>query len=368
MGWVNKNDKSGSYIASYRDPLGKQRSKSFRTKTEAKAFLNSIESAKQRGDWTDPRRSKVKFGEFAARWLGTTVHLKPSTRTSYELLLRIHVLPYFEDAPLGQIERVHIQAWIANLTKKGVGPGTVRNAYRMLARVLGEAERSRMITRSPATKIPLPKSERQEMHVLTPEEIDRLASTVSPRYRALILTAGFTGLRWGELAGLKVEHLDLLRGVVHVKQSLTEAGGGRVEIVPTKTGEHRTVPLPKFLCKVLAEHLAQYPSKEKWVFSPRDGGPMRHSNFLSRHFKPSLREAGLKQEVRIHDLRHSAASIAIASGANVKQVQQMLGHASATVTLDTYSHVFPSLAEQLREGLDAAYQEATSGLAKRGLG
>lgn len=86
---------------------------------------------------------------------------------------------------------------------------------------------------------------------------------------------------------------------------------------------------------------------------------MRHSNFLSRHFKPSLRAAGLKQEVRIHDLRHSAASIAIASGANVKQVQQMLGHASATVTLDTYSHVFPSLAEQLRDRLDAAYSAAT---------
>ncbi|MCA1701923.1 MAG: site-specific integrase [Actinobacteria bacterium] len=360
MGWINKNEKSGSYIAGYRDPLGKQRSKSFRTKAEAKAFLASVESSKQRGDWTDPRRGKVKFGEFAAKWLGTTVHLKPSTRTSYELLLRLHVLPYFEDAPLGQIERVHIQAWIADLMKKGAGAGTVRNAYRMLARVLGEAESSRMITRNPATKIPLPKSERQEMHVLTPEEIDRLADTVYPRYRALILMAGFTGLRWGELAGLKVEHLDLLRGVVHVKQSLTEAGGGRVEIVPTKTGEHRTVPLPKFLCKVLAEQLSLYPSKERWVFSPRDGGPMRHSNFLSRHFKPALIAAGLNGKVRIHDLRHSAASIAIASGANVKQVQQMLGHASATVTLDTYSHVFPSLAEQLRQKMNDAYETRDS--------
>ncbi len=119
-----------------------------------------------------------------------------------------------------------------------------------------------MITRTPATKIPLPKSERGKMHVLTPEEIDRLADSMYPRYRALILTAGFTRLRWGELAALKVEHIDLLRKVVHIKQSLTEASGGRVEIVPTKTGEHRTVPLPKFLCKVLAEHIAQYPSAE----------------------------------------------------------------------------------------------------------
>ena len=359
MGWVRKNEKSGKYVACYRDPLGRQRSKSFRTKGEAKGFLASVESSKQRGDWTDPRRGKVKFGDFSRQWLETTVHLKPSTRTSYEMLLRRHVLPYFEDAPLAQIERVHIQAWVAELMKKGAGPGTVRNAYRILARVMGEAERSRMITRSPATKIPLPKSERGEMHVLTPEEIDRLADAVYPRYRALILTAGFTGLRWGELAALKVEHVDLLRKVVQVKQSLTEATGGRVEIVPTKTREHRTVPLPKFLCKVLAEHIAQYPSSEGWLFSPRDGGPMRHSNFQNRHFKPGLKVAGLNLSTRIHDLRHSAASIAIASGANVKQVQQMLGHASATVTLDTYSHVFPSLAEQLRDGLDAAYSAAT---------
>lgn len=360
MGWIRQTEKGGNYVACYRDPLGKQRSKSFRTKAEAKGFLASVEFSKQRGDWTDPRRGKVKFGDFSRRWLETTVHLKPSTRTSYEMLLRRHVLPYFENAPLAQIERVHIQAWVADLMKKGAGPGTVRNAYRILARVMGEAERSRMIARTPATKVPLPKSQRGEMHVLTPEEIDRLADSVYPRYRALILTAGFTGLRWGELAALKVEHVDLLRKVVQVKQSLTEAGGGRVEIVPTKTGEHRTVPLPKFLCKVLAEHVAQYPSAEGWLFSPRDGGPMRHSNFQSRHFKPGLKTAGLDPSTRIHDLRHSAASIAIARGANVKEVQQMLGHASATVTLDTYSHVFPSLAENLRDRMQAAY-EATKG-------
>lgn len=108
----------------------------------------------------------------------------------------------------------------------------------------------------------------------------------------------------------------------------------------------------------MTDQLAKYPGPDGLVFFSTEGGPRRRNNFYTRQFKPALRRAGLDERVRFHDLRHSAASIAIAMGANVKQVQQMLGHTSATVTLDTYSHVFPSLAEQLREGLDAVYEAA----------
>jgi len=175
--------------------------------------------------------------------------------------------------------------------------------------------------------------------------------------RALILMAGFTGLRWGELAALHREHLDLLRGSVDVRYSVSEVNG-HIEEVGTKTGERRTVPLPKFLCDVLLEHLGQFSSPDGHVFASPEGGPLRRQNFYSRYFKPALGRAGLDPKLRFHDLRHSAASIAINRGANVLQVQNMLGHSSATVTLDTYSHVFPSLAEQLREDLDAAYRES----------
>lgn len=350
--------KSGSYEAMYRDPMGRQRSKCFRTKAEARDFLAGVQSSKRAGDWTDPRLAKIRFGDFAAEWLASTVHLKPSTQVSYEGLLRLHILPYFRKAPIGRIQRPHVQQWISALIAAGVGPGTVRNAYRVLARLLQEAENSRMIQRNPAKRIPLPKSSREEMRFLSAEQIRALADAIDPRHRALILMAGFTGLRWGELAGLRAEHLDLLRGTVDVREALTEAGSGVVWVVPTKTGQRRTVPLPRFLCKMLTEQLASYPGPDGLVFSSTEGGPLRRNNLYSRHFKPALRRAGLDEKVRFHDLRHSAASIAIAMGANVKQVQQMLGHTSATVTLDTYSHVFPSLAERLREGLEQAYQEA----------
>jgi integrase len=211
-----------------------------------------------------------------------------------------------------------------------------------------------MIPRNPASRVALPKSARDEMHFLSPEQIGRLADAVDERYRALVLVAGYTGLRFGELAALRIERLNLLRGSVDVRESLSEVRG-QLHTLPTKTGERRTVPLPRFLRAALDAHIARFPSADSYVFTSPDGKVLRR-NFYTRHFKPALARAGLDPAVRFHDLRHSAASIAIATGANVKQVQQMLGHSSATVTLDTYSHVFPSLAEQLRDGLDAAYQ------------
>ncbi len=161
--------------------------------------------------------------------------------------------------------------------------------------------------------------------------------------------------RW--LAALKAGRLDLLRGTVDVREALSEVSG-HFETVAPKTGERRTVPLPRFLCNLLAEHLAAYPGRDGYVFTSPERAPLRRQNFYKRVWKPTLRAAGLDERVRFHTLRHSAASIAIGMGANVKQVQQMLGHSSATVTLDTYSHIFPALSEQLRDGLDQAYERA----------
>jgi integrase len=363
MGSIRKRGRG--YEARYRDPSGHSRSKSFRTKAEARNWLTSNQADIDRGNWIDPQRSRTKFGEFSRDWYETTRNLKPSTRAGYETMLRVHVLPYFKDAPLGRIERMHVQKWMVKLQEEGLGSGTIRNAFRVLSRILVEAERSRYIPRNPAAGISPPKARREEMHFLTAEEVIRLAEAMKDskdpnrvqrrRYRALILTAGFCGLRWSECVGLRVSRLDLLRGVVEVRETLTEIGG-RMHWGPTKTGASRTIALPKFLVQVLAEHIAAYPNKQGLVFSSLEGEPLR-KHFLRRHFHPALEEAGLAK-VRFHDLRHSAASIAIGLGGNVKQVQEMLGHSSATVTLDIYAHLFPSLTEQLREGLDAAYREA----------
>jgi integrase len=360
---VSIQKRNGKYVVRYYGPDRRERSQSFRRKSDAQNYEAAIKTDRHRGLWIDPRLGKVQFGDFAAQWQKTTVHLRPSTRVSYELTLRLHVLPHFGDMPLVAIERQHIQQWIAELTADGLGPGTIRNVYRTLARVLAEAEAARMIPRNPAHRVALPKSSKQRMRFLEPVGIGTLADAIQPRFRALIFMAGYSGLRWGELAALRLERLDLLRGSVDVRESFSEIGG-RLVVVGTKSGERRTVPLPRSLCQILSEHISLYSNSDGLVFTAPAGGPLRRNNFYRRSFKPALRRAGLDPALRFHDLRHSAASIAINRGANVLQVQNMLGHSSATVTLDTYSHAFPALAEQLRDELEAAYRETGSGASR----
>ena len=158
---------------------------------------------------------------------------------------------------------------------------------------------------------------------------------------------------------LRLEDLDLLRAIVDVRRSTSEVNG-QLQEVETKSGERRTVPIPRVLCRILTEHLGQYSSPDGWVFTSPAGQRLRRHNFYRRHFKPAVGRARLDPGLRFHDLRHSAASIAINRGANVLQVQQMLGHSSATVTLDTYGHILPALAEQLRQSLDEAFRDAHS--------
>jgi integrase len=265
-------------------------------------FTGDLQEARARGAWTDPRAGRVRFGDFASAWLDTTVHLKPATRASYEMLLRLYVLPSFGQLRIGAIERVTVQAWLSELKAAGAGAGTIRNAYRILSRVLGEAVRSRLIAANPAADVRLPKSRKKEMHFLTPEEIGRLADAVEPRFSSLILVAGFTGLRWGELAALRVGRLDLLHGAIDVRDAVSEVGGRIVE-VGTKTWQRRTVPVARFLCDELTEHLGRFSSPDGLVFTAPQGGPLRRQNFYRRHFKPALWRSGLDPALTFHDLR-----------------------------------------------------------------
>jgi integrase len=166
------------------------------------------------------------------------------------------------------------------------------NASRVLARILAEAERSRMIPRDPAAHLPSPPARRQEMRFLSPDQIAALSEAVPGRHRALILMAAYTGLRWGELAALMPAHLDLLRGVVDVREALSEVSG-HLEVVAPKTGERRSVPLAKFLCDPGGAH-GHVSQPICLLWSPRR--PLRRHNFYKRTFKQSTQESGSGRE------------------------------------------------------------------------
>jgi integrase len=199
------------------------------------------------------------------------------------------------------------------------------------------------------------------MLVLDPAGVERLARAIRPPYGVLVDMAAYSGMRAGELAALRVGRLDLLAGRAEVVASITEVAG-RLVAGTTKTYQRRTVRLPRFLCEQLGGYLAGRPhQRDDLVFTMPGGGPLRQSMVSTRLFKPAVRAAGLDERLRFHDLRHTAASLLIRQGASIKAVQAQLGHASASVTLNRYGHLFPDELEHLADRLERARSDAISG-------
>jgi len=355
MGSIRKRP-NGAYEARYRDPYGRDRSKTFRTKGEARAFLTHVESSKQTGSWVDPQRARIRFSVWAEEERKTWADLRPATRARADSLMRSHVMPEFGDAPLGSISPLAVQAWVNELVALDLSSSTVHGCYRVLSRVMSAAVRSELIPASPCREITLPRPDHSEMKFLTADELHRLAEVAGP-FRTLILSGGYLGLRWGELAGLRRKRFNPLKATIEVVEILTEVAG-RLEFGPPKTkASRRQVSLPAFLNALLRQQTeAQGGGPNDLVFVGRDGGPLRRTNFRKRHWIPSLERAGLSIAVRFHDLRHTCAALLIAQGAHPKEIQARLGHSSITTTLDRYGHLFPSLDERLKSGLDELFR------------
>jgi integrase len=297
MGSIRRAPRTRRWKARYRDPDGRQRTKTFDTKAEAGAFLSLAEADMRRGDWVDPRRGEVVFADYADGWLSGVSHLRDGTMANVRSRLRRHILPAFGDRAMASITPADVRAWLAELTPQGLSASTVVATYRLFARVMQTAEIDGVIARTPCVGIRLPRETgHQEMHFLDPSQIATLTDIVGPRYRVLIFTAAYTGLRWGELAGLGRRRLDLAVGTVRVVEALTEVNG-RLTLGPTKTGAHRTVSLPPFLIEMLSEHVDEYASTEGFVFTAAEGGPLRR-NFYRRTFKPAVPAAGLPPDLR----------------------------------------------------------------------
>jgi len=195
-------------------------------------------------------------------------------------------------------------------------------------------------------------------------DAEDLAEAIDPRYATLIRFAAYSGLRPSELTALKLGRLDVLRGSARVVEAAPEIDG-RLHWGGVKTHEARTVRLPRSICEELGADLAGRPrDPEALVFTAPLGGPLRPHTWVKSFFKPAVRAAGLPEGLRLYDLRHTCASLLIAQGASVKAVQAQLGHATASITLDTYGHLFPSELEALGDRLEQARAAALANRAR----
>ena len=343
----------------YIDPTGRERSRTFPRKVDAEKYLIHVEAQKQRSEWINPELSSTLFEDWAEGWLANRTHLKPKTFSGYESLLRVHILPQFGASRLDRIDSLSIEEWIAELKASGLSASRIRQAHNVLSQILKTAVRARYLPANSAEGIDLPRKPRREQLFLNPSEVDRLAGAVDERYRALVYVFAYGGLRWGEAAALRRRRVDVLRGKLEVAESLAEVGGD-LHFGPTKNYRNRVVTLPKFLREMLNHQLVTYtaPEPEALVFTASNGSPMRNSNFSSNVWKPAVQAAGLPEDLRVHDLRHTAVAILISQGVHPEAIKRFLGHSSIMVTMDIYGHLFPSEQEALADALDNAFSQS----------
>lgn len=364
MGNVQKRP-GGQWRARYRDPNGKEHARHFPRRIDAERWLASVENAKHRGEWIDPALSRITLGEWAERWMTAQVHLKPQTRERYRQILKVQILPRWSKVRLAAVTHADVVAWVAQLQSEEYAAATIRQAHRVLSLMLALAVRDRRLSYNPAEGVRLPRVTRSEPVFLSHQQVDALAAAC-PGFELFVRLLAYTGLRWGEATALQVKRLDLMRRRVEVVRNAVDLGNDVTYGTP-KTHQRREVPIPRSLVDALAEHVAGK-SPEELVFTSPRGAPLRNHNFRARVFAPAAAVIGMPG-LTPHDLRHTAASLAVAAGANVKAVQRMLGHASAAMTLDVYAGLFGDDLDAVADRLDeAAARARADSLRTPGLG
>lgn len=229
----------------------------------------------------------------------------------------------------------------------------MRQARQALNAMLTLAVDAGYLNANPVNGTSTPRLPNSEMLFLDADQVDRLAATIQEPYGTLVYVLAYGGLRWGEAAALRRKRCDLARSRIDVVESLADVGG-HLYFGPTKNHRSRIVPIPGFLRDLLDQHLVRHVPDEPdaLVFTTANGTPLRNTNFRRQVWYQAVESAGLPEGLRIHDLRHTCASLLAAAGASPKAVQVHLGHSSITVTMDRYTHLFASDVDDLVRRLD----------------
>lgn len=348
---------SGRFQARYPGPDGQTYSAphTFPTKTDANIWLNDKEAELRRDGWRDPNGGRELLRDYAARWLTERPGLAPSTVALYTHLERCHVRPGLGGFALEDITPPRVRTWRKGLLDSGTGEVTVAKAYRLLKAILNTAvEEDEVIARNPCRVKGGGKERSPERRVPTINEVYRIAGELPERYKALVLLAAFTGLRWGELMALQRQDLDLATGTVEVRASMAEVGGKLIEGPPKSQAGKRTVAVPMAIFPELRHHLAEWAQtgKKGHVFVTSRGTTPRRSSFGTMWRK----SAGT---VHFHDLRHLANDMAATIVRNLREQMKFMGHASTDAAL-RYQHAAEAVNQDVAEGISQRIREAKS--------
>jgi integrase len=346
---------SGRFQARYRGTDGVLRSAPhpFATERDAENWLTIAESEVLRGDWTDPRLGQELLRDFGRRWMD---HHKVGRRTreEYDSLWRLHLEPFLGDRQLSHITTETVRQWRTRLLQDGRSEDRAAKAYSLLRAMMNTAVDDELIKRNPCRVKGAGQHRTPERPVATVPQVFALADAMPARFRVLVLSATFTGLRWGELIALRRRDVQLDARVLVVRRRLAESRGGVMgEGPPKSVAGVRTVSLPDVLVPELRQHIDSYaePGPDGLLFTGERGGPLRRGNFhRATKWTKTVVEVGLPAGFDFHDLRHTGNQLAAAAGASTRELMHRMGHGSMRAAL-IYQHATNQRDRVLADGL-----------------
>ncbi|MDQ3864218.1 MAG: site-specific integrase [Actinomycetota bacterium] len=366
-GGITRHKNSNLYMGRYtvQTPTGSKRMTLYgKTRREVDEKLTKAKADRDGGLVFDA--DNVKLGEYLGRWLVDSVRdtVRPTTFERYEQMVRLHIRPVLGQVKLKKLTSAYVRGLYRQKLDAGLSPRSVQYVHVTLHKALKQAIADGLIPRNATEAVKPPQVRREEMRPLTAEQVKVLFEAAKgDRLEALYVLAVTTGLRQGELLGLKWDDIDLEVGTLQVRRTLTTAKGDPVLSTPKTKGSCRTVKLSQTALEILRSHLERQLGEidragDMWrenglIFTPESGSPLSRQHVTARRFKPLLRRAGLP-EIRFHDLRHTCATLLLSKNVNPKVVSEMLGHASIAITLDTYSHVLPNMQESAAKAMEEA--------------
>ncbi|MCZ2804330.1 site-specific integrase [Modestobacter sp. VKM Ac-2983] len=346
----------GTYRPRYRDATGKEHARHFKRKVDAQRWLDEVTASIVTGQYVDPAAGKITFRSFFDDWSQRQVWAA-GTVTHMNLVARSVT---FADVPLKAVRGSHVEAWVKAMHTDGLAPLTIANRFTAVRTIFRAAVRDRRITSDPTADVSRPpkKPSSREQHIEVPtlEDVSKLLAVTDPRMRAYVGVCAFGGLRLGEASAVRVDAIDFLKRTLRVERQVQYKPGFGAEVKDPKHGSKREVFIADELAEMLARHIAEHgTSAEGWLFYNGAGRPLPPST-VDSWWQRTVKAAGVAG-LHIHGLRHFYASGLIAAGCDVVTVQRALGHARPSLTLDVYSHLWPTAEDRTRKASAAMLRD-----------
>jgi len=350
-GSIYFNEKINLWVAQITLPNGQRKSKSSKTQKMALNWL--IDQRTKARDGLYVTDDRIKLGEFLDHFLGdVAVHnLRPRTYETHSGYVRNHIKPELGNILLNQLRPDQVQAFYTKKLSEGLSKRTVQYLHAILHKALKQAFQWGLVTRNVTDLVDAPRPQRKPPTIWSADQSRAFLQAVEGhQYYPIYVVAIYTGMRQGEILGIHKEDIDLEHGIINVIHQVQPIRGKGLVVTDVKTEKsNRPVTLPKTVSKVIHEHLESVESG--LIFTSKSGQPLWSAN-VYRHFKRTSRDLGLP-DIRFHDLRHTHATLLLAAGVHPKVVQERLGRSQISLTLDTYSHVVPSLQTEAADQFEA---------------